>query len=401
MNIFHRYVIREHIAPFVFSFCVIMFVLILRLLLDLMDMIISKGVNVFVMLQLIFYNLSWMIALVVPMSVLVATVMAYGRMGASGEITAMKAAGVSMFRLSSPVILLSILITILMVWFNNEILPDSNHRASSLKNAVIFKKPMLSLLNKEKQFITEIPNIIIRVDEINYETGVMNGITLFRRESSNEQTAIRAETGRFITNSDDGTLTLALKNGEIHRKDSSGSDRYVRARFQEFNTIFDFNTELDTSRQISKNDRTMTSSEMRIEINKSNELISHFQNRIDTMPPETRGGNQRKRNYEREITNNRKRIAKLLVEIHKKNSIPVAAIIFVLVGAPLGILVRRSGVSIGIGLSIGFFMLYYLFLIGGESAGDRMLMPAWLSMWAPNFVLGAFGIFLFIYATRR
>ena len=89
------------------------------------------------------------------------------------------------------------------------------------------------------------------------------------------------------------------------------------------------------------------------------------------------------------------------VEIHKKNSIPVAAIIFVLIGASLGILVKRSGASIGIGMSIGFFTLYYLFLIGGESAGDRMILEPWLAMWLPNFVFAALGIALIIYANRR
>ena len=89
------------------------------------------------------------------------------------------------------------------------------------------------------------------------------------------------------------------------------------------------------------------------------------------------------------------------VEIHKKNSIPVAAIVFVLIGSALGILVRRSGASIGIGMSIGFFTLYYLFLIGGETMGDRMLLPAWLAMWLPNIILGPAGIILFIYAARR
>jgi len=118
MNIFHRYVVKEHIAPFVFAFSVIMFILILKLMLQLMDILISKGVGVLIMAKLLIYNLAWMIALVVPMSVLVATLMAFGRMGSSGEITAMKAAGISMIRVVSPIFLLSLLLTIVMIWFN-------------------------------------------------------------------------------------------------------------------------------------------------------------------------------------------------------------------------------------------------------------------------------------------
>ena len=97
MNLFHRYIIKEHIAPFVFAFSVIMFVLILKLMLQLMDMLITRGIGIIIMAKLLMYSLAWMVALVVPMSVLISTLMAFGRMGAAGEITAMKAAGISMY----------------------------------------------------------------------------------------------------------------------------------------------------------------------------------------------------------------------------------------------------------------------------------------------------------------
>ena len=173
MNIFHRYVIREHVAPFFFAFSVIMFVLILKLMLQLMDMLITRGVGIIVMSKILVYNLAWMVALVVPMSVLIASLMAFGRMGASGEITAMKAAGISMYRIVSPIFLLSIVLTMIMVWFNNEILPVANHRASSLGMAIRLKKPMLSLKNREGQFINDLPNTTIRVSEIVYSNRIV------------------------------------------------------------------------------------------------------------------------------------------------------------------------------------------------------------------------------------
>ena len=401
MRIFNRYVIREHIAPFIFAFSVIMFVLILKLMLDLMDMVISKDVNIIILAKLLWYNLAWMIALVVPMSVLVATVMAFGRMGSSGEVTAMKAAGLSMFRIAFPIIGLSILITMFMVWFNNVVLPESNYRARSLNAAIFLKKPMLSLKNKEKQFITDIQNITIRVDSIDYATEEMNGVTLFKKEKGTKQVAIRAEKGRFISNNNSGFLTLALKNGEIHQIDDKTSDKYIRTKFRDFKYTIDFSSELDTSHKASKSDRTMTSDEMREVITSLQEKNDNNLEQINKLSGDESVNKAKILNLERDTELNKKRISKYLIEIHKKNSIPFGAIIFVLIGAPLGILVRRSGVSIGIGMSIGFFMLYYLFLIGGESAGDRMLIDPWLAMWAPNLVLGPLGLLLFIYATRR
>ncbi|MFC1606327.1 LptF/LptG family permease [Candidatus Latescibacterota bacterium] len=407
MNIFHRYIIREHIAPFFYAFFVIMFVLILKTLLKLMEVVIEKDVDILTMAKLLWYNLAWMIALVVPMSVLVATVMAYGRMAAAGEIVAMKAAGISMLRLSSPIIGLSIIATIFMIWFNNVVLPESNQRTRDIHVSFLLKKPMLSLKNHEGQFYNEMQNITIRVDSLDYVTEEMYGITLFKsnpgkgRNKPPSRTAIRASSGHFEPDRGNNRLTVVLENGEIHQIDETASSRYVRGKFRKFNYNFDFTFDTSGAKAATRNDRSKTSAMMRTEIAAIQDDNDYIQNRIDNLSETSPGGVLRNRRYERDIKNNNKKIAKYLIEIHKKNSIPFAAIIFVLVGAPLGILVRRSGASIGISLSIGFFMIYYLFLIGGEKAGDRMLVDPWLAMWAPNFFLAPVGILLFIYATRR
>ncbi len=401
MNIFHRYILREHVAPFMFAFFTIMFVLILKLMLELIDMLISKDVEIFIMAKLLAYNLAWMAALVVPMSVLVATVMAFGRMSASGEITAMKAAGISMYRVVSPVLLLSILLTICMVWFNNTVLPEANHRARSLNAAVFLKKPMLSLKNREGQFISDrnLP-FTFKVNEIDKETEEMKGVTLINDRERDFHTIIIAEKGEFLPGS--GRLTLLLTNGEIHQKYSDRTERYIRSKFEGFTYVIkDLNFGLDTSMESSRTDRTMTSEMMRIRIAKLKEQIDSWDNRKQKLLKQETVNAAQMKSLEEQIKSWKHQIAAYLVEIHKKNSIPVAAIIFVLIGSSLGMLVRRSGASIGIGMSIGFFMLYYMFLIGGESVGDRMLIEPWLAMWLPNIVLGAAGVFLFVHATRR
>ena len=87
-------------------------------------------------------------------------------------------------------------------------------------------------------------------------------------------------------------------------------------------------------------------------------------------------------------------IRQYLVEIHKKYSIPVACFIFVLVGAPLGVMSRRGGVGVAASMSLGFFLLYWASLIGGEKLADREFIDPWLGMWIANIVIGLFGIFL-------
>lgn len=401
MNIFHRYIVREHIAPFFFAFSVIMFVLILKLMLELMEILISKSVGIVIMSKLLVYNLAWMVALVVPMSVLVAAVMAFGRMGASGEIIAMKTAGISMYRIVSPVILLASLLTIGMIWFNNVVLPEANFRAGSLRYAIVQRKPLLTLKNKEGQFIadSDIP-FTFRVDAIDPITEDILGVMLFKREGGEHTITIVAEKGRFITSAD--RLELLLTNGEIHRRDAKNPLNYARSSFGTLRYIVkDLNFQLDTSYQSSRNDRNMTSAMMRSRISELEKLIESMNHRIETIPADEPDRQEQIDTLKRQMASWKRSIASYLVEIHKKNSLPVAAVVFVLIGSALGILVRRSGASIGIGLSIGFFTLYYLFLIGGESMGDRMLIAPWLAMWLPNIVLGPLGIALFIHAARR
>src|SRR5215471_4191445 len=86
-----------------------------------------------------------------------------------------------------------------------------------------------------------------------------------------------------------------------------------------------------------------------------------------------------------------KRIASLSVEIHKKFSLPAACVVFVLIGAPIGMRVRRAGPAVAF-LSVVFFLFYWLCLIGGEELANRLLLAPWLAMWLPNLVLGGMGL---------
>jgi lipopolysaccharide export system permease protein len=100
------------------------------------------------------------------------------------------------------------------------------------------------------------------------------------------------------------------------------------------------------------------------------------------------------RSYER--TNN-----SLLVEIHKKYSIPVASLIFVIIGAPLGFMARRGGLATGGGLSLGFFLLYWAFLIGGEDLADREFVSPLVAMWSANVIVGLLGLYLLWRAAKE
>ena len=92
---------------------------------------------------------------------------------------------------------------------------------------------------------------------------------------------------------------------------------------------------------------------------------------------------------------------KFAVEIHKKYSIPFACIVFVLIGAPLGIMAHRGNIAIGGGISLIFFIIYWIFLIGGEELADRNFLSPFLSMWLANFIVGGFGVYLLLRAIKE
>ena len=124
MTTLSRYVLKEHGWPFALGFVLILFILLIDVVLQTMDQVLSKGLTLLAALQLLLFNLAWIVALAVPMAVLIAVLMAFARLAADGEIIAAKACGVSFWLLLRPVVVAAFLLSLLMVLFNDQILPD-------------------------------------------------------------------------------------------------------------------------------------------------------------------------------------------------------------------------------------------------------------------------------------
>ena len=134
--ILERSILREHLAPFAAAFCVITFLFAVNFLIGLLDSVLSKGLPLGLLLEVMVLSLAWMLALSIPMSFLVASLMAFGRLSADHEITAMRSAGISPVRLMRPVLAVATLSAVLLTVFNNWVLPEANHRAGSLSRSI-------------------------------------------------------------------------------------------------------------------------------------------------------------------------------------------------------------------------------------------------------------------------
>ncbi len=139
--IIHRYILRNHIAPFIYSAATMMGVLLLQFLMKFADRLVGKGLDIWLIIQLIAYNLSWMLVLVIPMATLVAALMTYGSLSQNNEVTIIKSSGASLYRMMSASFIASIIVAYLLFLFNNEILPDTNYQAKILMSDITRKKP--------------------------------------------------------------------------------------------------------------------------------------------------------------------------------------------------------------------------------------------------------------------
>lgn len=427
-----RYIIREHIGPFFFAFVIIIFILIIDFVPQLVDMVVGKDLPVLIILRVFFYQLAWMVALAVPMAVLVATLMAFGRLTSDFETIAIKSSGIHILRLIYPIALIAILLTIALIEFGNYALPEFNHRARIIMQDVRRMRPTLKI--RGGAFINDITGYIILIDSVNHTTSEIKGVKILElgRKRKAPRTIV-AQDG-FLTFANEGRdLIFDLRDGEIHEFDDENRENYRRLAFQTQRIIVtEIAKEFQESDDQFRTDREKSAEKMMEDVRKWKAGIAPYRDKIanlvsaryekyftSILPPspdstvvDTIALNNLKREEEansriiaREtngVDSQNKLVRQFMVEVHKKYSIPVACIAFVLIGAPLGILAKRGSMGISIGISLGLFVIYWAFLIGGEDLADRGIVAPWVAMWVANALIGIAGIYLiYIVSTEK
>jgi lipopolysaccharide export system permease protein len=262
---FDRYILREHNGPFWFALVVITLVLVIDFVPDVVSMVISKGLATSVIIQVFVLNLSWMLALSVPMAVLSGTLMAFGRLSSDSEILAMKASGVSLYRIIAPILLLSAVLGTALVEFNNEVLPDANHQARLLMSDIRRKRPTLDL--KPNVMEDRIPGYHLLIKSMDQKTSAIAGVTIFDQKDQGAPRTVVAKTGVMNYSADGRTLILRLSDGEIHEVDPADPRKYRRTAFQQ-QVFYLGGVEDEWSRTSSdyRTDREKSSAQMREDI---------------------------------------------------------------------------------------------------------------------------------------
>jgi len=433
MRTLRLYVLRLHLVPWLLGFGVVTYLLQLDFLVDIMDLLVARGIPIRAVGELFILSLAWMVALSVPCGVLVASLMTFGRMAQDNEIIALKASGINVFRVLLAPLAGAFVLFLALSAFNCWVLPESNHRLASLMVDVSQKRPTVRLA--EGVFINDFPGYSLLVRRVEGTTNVMHGVTLFEFGSNPSPTIIVAERGTLSYLPDGDTALLELHDGVLHEVpgDTPGARKYRQMKF-DVHRIYvpGAGTMLRRSVRDMRSDREMTLIQLKKEIEVADEQLAGAQSRaketldaggiasLDLVPRADGTGQggalgaigvalARLRGHTIDLTNIpgsilselqmsrleietlARRKASLEVELQKKFALAFACVVFVLVGAPLGMQVKRGGVAIGF-LSILFFAFYYLCLQFGESFADRLLLPPWLAMWLANIVLGLWGL---------
>jgi len=427
----HRYILKAHFIPFIFSTFTLMGIFLLQFMMKFADRLVGKGLDTWLLIRLVVFNLSWMLVLVIPMATLVATLMAYGNFSQNNEVTILKSSGVSLYKMMAAPFIASIFLAVLLFLFNDKVLPDANHQARILMQDISQQKPTLSL--EPGFFSQEVSNYAILVREINSSTNELSGVTIYDYTTPSKINVVTATKGKIYFTADQKNLIMDLWRGEIHESDIKSSGLYRKLIFDKHRIVMDgsqfsFHQSqggirgerelgVDTMKAIVGNymaEREQHINFLKAETNKfffaDSSFISAYPNPVKALNDrlvlvrvldKIRTAKNNVTSKARSIEFSDREIEKYDVEIYKKYAIPVACIVFILIGAPLGVMVRKGGFGVAASISLLFFLIYWAFLIGGEKLAERGFFSPFIGMWAANFLLGFLGIVLTIKTNRE
>ncbi len=427
----HRYILRAHFIPFVFSTITLMGIFLLQFMMKFADRLVGKGLDTWLLIKLVVFNLSWMLVLVIPMATLVATLMAYGNFSQNNEITILKSSGVSLYKIMLGPFLASIVLAVLLFLFNDQVLPDANHQARILMTDISQQKPTLSL--EPGFFSQEVSNYAILVREIDSKSNELSGVTIYDYTTPSKINVVTAEKGKIYFTADQKNLVMDLWKGEIHESDVKSSGLYRKLVFDRHRIVMDgsqfsFHQSqggirgerelgVDTMKAIVSTYEAEKENQINSLIKESNKFffndsssINAYNNPLPVVNDKllfarvldkVRTAKNIITSKARNIEYTEREAEKYEVEIYKKYSIPAACIVFILIGAPLGVMVRKGGFGVAASISLFFFLIYWAFLIGGEKLAERGFFSPFIGMWAANFLLGFLGIVLTIKTNRE
>ena len=342
--------------------------LIFNDLFRLTKLFVQKGVSPLYLIELLIYVMPATVVLSLPMAMLVAILLALGRLSTDNEIVAMKAHGIAFHQLMLPLLVVAAVLSLVDLVLIDHALPQANRAYASLQRDIRRHKPAFVL--EEATVMKELENEgkLWMYEFMDAESGRMQNVKIWDNIWSGRPRFSHAQEASL--GFEDGRAMLTLYDGLTYEPETSNLDDFRITKFQQQQLALQSTEDLERSAFQNQNPRSMRISQLKTFIGTLRSNLNNSTNRDYTL----------------------QKIRSAEVEYHKKFSIPFACLALGLIGVPLGLMVKQGGRMLGFGIGLAVIVVYYLLLQVGQNGGINGMLPPTLAMWLPNIVIGIFGI---------
>jgi len=349
------------LQPFVINILFFTFVFLLTRILDIVNLIVNYKIGLSAVFLMLIYSVPHFLEFVIPISIMMSVLLTFLRLSADNEIIALKAGGVSAYGLLPPVFLFCLMGCLLTGFMTIYGVPWSRLSFKTLTYDVVTSNADIGL--KERTFNDGFKDVMIYVNKVDLRNKALINVFIEDQRNKNIVSTVIAPTGKLFSEPDKLAFHLRLYNGTINQVDLKG--RAVHSiNFDTYDINLDLKKAVCTAKSSQKDEKEMSLAEL------SQYLQSAAKKDIQYYSA--------------------------LIVFHKKFSLPFACFVLGLVAIPLGVESSSSRRSFGLGLGLVFFLAYYLMLSAGFVFGETGAYPPVIGMWAPNIVIGAIGLYLFI-----
>ena len=438
MKRLHIFLIKSFLGPFITTFFIAIFLLLMQFLWKYIDDLVGKGLEVTQIAQLLFYASARFVPIALPIAMLLSSVMVFGKLGENYELVALKSAGISFSRILLPITIFVLFISYSSYLFSNYVMPIANLKNGSMIYDIQKKKPALNI--KEGIFYKDIEGFSIKIADKDADGQTLHDIIIYDHTSRDGNSkVIIAKSGIMQLTKDEQFLELILYNGhsyvDIPDKKRKKNNPYRTTHFKEDLIRFDlssFSTTKNSEKLYKGHYAMLSNKQLQTAIDslqiKLEEKQQHIHTNIATKYKTNLQADsvqiikdirpiKKQQQYEVAIAKLRTLksivkgnkddleyreiiITKHKIEWHRKISLAVACVLLFFIGAPLGAIVKKGGFGLPVLIAVFFFLIYHVLSMIGEKAAKDLSIEAYQGMWMTNTIFLPIAIFL-IYKAKN
>ena len=462
MKKLHKLILLSYLGPLVLTFFIALFILLMQFLWKYVDDLVGKGLEWYVILELLFFASASLVPMALPLAILLSSIMTFGNLGEHSELTACKSSGISLQKVMQPLVILSIIMSALAFYFSNYVLPIANLKFGALLYDIREQRPAFAL--REGIFYNGLEGYIIKVGKIDKDGQTLRNIMIYDHTQNLGNTKLIIAKSGSMSMASNSAMVLSLKDGnsyeEVQDNTKKEQQPYQRSEFKSLVKRFDMsaykfsrsdedlfkdNYQMLNLIQLSQMEDTIIRENLdvakkyvqqarqslfaspidqpfvhlRPTIGNAHQYIQPIRATAPVLKSRVldnfdkaerlkvleqavvlvRNAKQIAYNQSEDMDYRKKSLVKYQIEWHRKFTLSIACLILFFIGAPLGAIIRKGGLGMPVFMSTVFFVFYHMMSITGEKFAKEMVISPVVGMWLASLVLLPVGLFLTLKAT--